>query len=79
MACCSAASSGRRSSVKSSCPAWTSSPCWKLTDVSSPVICARTATVAKASTVPMTLTSSGISLRTAAVAVMGTAGGGPFC
>ena len=31
-ACCSAASSGRRSSVNSSCPAWTSSPCWKLTD-----------------------------------------------
>ena len=71
---CSAASSGRRSSVNSSCPAWTSSPCWKLTEVSSPVICARTATVEYASTVPTTLTSSGISFSTTRSTVTGTAG-----
>ena len=73
-ACCNAPSSGRRSSVNNSCPATTSSPCWKFTAVSSPVICARTDTVEYASTVPTTLASSGIALLTAAATVTGTAG-----
>ena len=42
---CNAASSGRRSSAKSTWPCLTSSPSLKLTEVSWPVICACTATV----------------------------------
>src|SRR5262249_7342426 len=73
-ACCSAASKGRLSSVNRTWPCWTSSPSLKLTSVSSPVICARTATVDAAMTVPIACTSSGTDFCATAVAVTGTGG-----
>src|SRR4029079_17892432 len=55
----------------------TSWPCWKLTDLSSPVICARTATLEYASAVPTTEISSGMSFRTTGATVTGTAAAPP--
>ena len=68
---CSAASSGRRSSVNSTCPSFTSSPSLKFTDVSSPVICACTDTVENGSPEPIVSISTGIGFWTTAVAVIG--------
>ncbi len=70
----SSASRGRRSNVKRTCPACTSSPCWKLTEVSSPVICARTTTVLYASVVPIRLISRGMSFWTTGATFTGTPG-----
>ena len=58
------ASSGRRSSVKRTWPAVTSSPSVKLTLVNWPVVWARIATLDIGSAEPMTLISIGIDFRT---------------
>ncbi len=72
-ACWSAASSGRRSRLTSSCPCFTSSPSLKWTAVISPVICERTCTVVAAITVPMLSISSGTVFRSTCATVTGTA------
>ena len=64
--------------MNSSWPFVTSSPSLKLTDVSSPVICACTATIENASAMPIASTATGIGFSTtgAAVTVTAVSGGG---
>ncbi len=72
-----AASSGRRSSAKSTWPFATSSPSLKLTSCSCPVICACTDTTEYASTEPITRISIGIDFWTTCATVTGTVGSPP--